>query len=61
MRAEEMVVDPWTTVPPVRTIVLDRPPAPARPVREREALRRLESLAGPERLTLRDVGIAYAG
>jgi len=62
-----MVLDPWSLtveeppVPPVRTIVLDRPPAPVRPVREREAVRQLESLAGPERLTLRDVGVAYAG
>ncbi len=48
-------------VPPVRTIVLDRPPAPARPVREREALRRPSSTAGPERLSLRGVSVAYAG
>jgi phosphate transport system ATP-binding protein len=49
------------TVPPVRTIVLDRPPTPARPVREREAVRRPSSAAGPERLSLRDVSISYAG
>jgi len=49
-------------VPPVRTIVLDRPPTAVRPVREREAVRApLPSTAGPERLTLRDVGISYAG
>jgi len=49
-------------VPPVRTIVLDRPPTPVRPVREREAVRApVPSTAGPERLTLRDVGISYAG
>src|SRR5665213_1358378 len=46
-------------VPPVRTIVLDRQPTPARPVREREAVRPLSSAAGPERLSLRDVSVAY--
>jgi phosphate transport system ATP-binding protein len=90
MRADEMVLDPWSlatdggkdaradeplalhaqptspsigeaAVPPVRTIVLDRPPEPVRPLREREAVRRPSSAAGPERLTLRDVSIAYAG
>jgi phosphate transport system ATP-binding protein len=49
------------TVPPVRTIVLDRPPAPARPVPEREAVRRPSSAAGSERLSLREVSISYAG
>jgi phosphate transport system ATP-binding protein len=49
------------TVPPVRTIVLDRPPTPARPVPEREAVRSPSSAAGPERLSLREVSIAYAG
>ena len=41
-------------VPPVRTIVLDRPPAPvAPPLRERNPLREpLRSTAGPERLRL---------
>jgi phosphate transport system ATP-binding protein len=48
-------------VPPVRTIVLDRAPTPVRPVREREAVRRPSSTAGPERLSLRDVRIAYGG
>jgi phosphate transport system ATP-binding protein len=48
-------------VPPVRTIVLDRTPTPVRPVGEREAVRRGESAAGPERLSLRDVRISYAG
>src|ERR1700733_3768207 len=48
-------------VPPVRTIVLDRTPTPVRPVGEREAVRRPESAAGPERLSLRDVRISYAG
>jgi phosphate transport system ATP-binding protein len=48
-------------VPPVRTIVLDRAPTPVRPVREREAVRRPSSTAGAERLSLRDVRIAYGG
>jgi len=48
-------------VPPVRTIVLDRPPTQARPVREREAVRRPSSTAGPERLSLRDVSVSYGG
>ncbi len=48
------------TVPPVRTIVVDRAPMPARPVREREAVR-TPAKAGPERLSLRDVSVAYAG
>ena len=48
-------------VPPVRTIVLDRAPTPVRPVREREAVRPASSSAGPERLSLRDVSISYAG
>jgi phosphate transport system ATP-binding protein len=66
MRADEMVLDPWTAaaqprVPPVRTIVLDRPPAPVRPVREREAVRKASRTAGPERLSLRHVGVAYSG
>jgi phosphate transport system ATP-binding protein len=68
MSTEEMVLDPWSfatepdaQVPPVRTIVLDRPPTPARPLRERAAVRVATSAAGPERLTLRDVTVAYAG
>ncbi len=48
-------------VPPVRTIVLDREPSPVRPQGEREAVRAAPSHAGPVRLTLRDVGVAYAG
>jgi len=50
-------------VPPVRTIVLDRPPAPvAPPVRERNPLRvPSASTAGPERLRLNEVSISYAG
>jgi phosphate transport system ATP-binding protein len=49
------------TVPPVRTIVLDRAPTPVRPVREREAVRQTLPSTGPERLTLRDVSVAYGG
>jgi phosphate transport system ATP-binding protein len=48
------------TVPPVRTIVLDRPPTPARPQQQREAVRLAPAGAGPERLSLRDVSVAYA-
>ncbi len=50
-------------VPPVRTIVLDRPPSPvAPPVRERNPLRvPSASTAGPERLRLNEVSISYAG
>ncbi len=55
---------PWTSaVPPVRTIVLDRPPVPvAPPVRERNPLREpAPATAGPERLRVRDLSIAYGG
>jgi phosphate transport system ATP-binding protein len=46
----------------VRTIVLDRPPAPAPPVPERDPLRDREAPgAGPERLRLSEVSISYAG
>jgi phosphate transport system ATP-binding protein len=49
-------------VPPVRTIVLDRPPAPAPPVTERDPLRDRDAQgAGPERLRLSQVSISYAG
>ena len=48
-------------MPPVRTIVLDRQPTPVRPQSEREAVRQSPSAAGPERLALLDVGVAYAG
>jgi phosphate transport system ATP-binding protein len=62
LSSRERVVAVPEAVPPVRTIVLDRPPTPVRPVREREAVRRPSThTSGPERLTLRDVGIAYAG
>jgi phosphate transport system ATP-binding protein len=47
-------------VPPVRTIVLDRPPEPVLPVAEREAVRQV-SAPGPERLRLEDVSVAYSG
>jgi phosphate transport system ATP-binding protein len=45
----------------VRTIVLDRPPAPALPPRQRVARRPSQGGAGPERLTLRDVSVQYGG
>jgi phosphate transport system ATP-binding protein len=47
------------TVPPVRTIVLDRSPVPVAPLQEREAVRPVASAAGPERLRLEDVSIDY--
>jgi phosphate transport system ATP-binding protein len=46
-------------VPPVRTIVLDRPPEPVRPPEQREALRPVGAVAGPERLRLEDVSVHY--
>jgi len=50
------------TVPPVRTIVLDRPPTPARPQEHREAIRLAPAAGtGPERLRLQDVTVAYSG
>jgi phosphate transport system ATP-binding protein len=51
---------PLQAVPPVRTIVLDRPPTPVRPQREREAVRVSLAGAGPERLRLREVSVSYA-
>ena len=47
------------TVPPVRTIVLDRSPVPAPPPSERVAVRPELGGAGPERLRLEDVSIDY--
>jgi phosphate transport system ATP-binding protein len=47
------------TVPPVRTIVLDRLPEPVRPPEQREAVRPLATAAGPERLRLEDVTVSY--
>jgi phosphate transport system ATP-binding protein len=49
---------PAPAVPPVRTIVLDRPPVAVRPPQEREALR-ASSATGPERMRLEDVSIDY--
>ena len=49
-----------SSVPPVRTIVLDRAPQPATPPRERRAVRPAADTSGPERLRLEDVSIAYA-
>jgi phosphate transport system ATP-binding protein len=61
---EELPADPWLAepsppVPPVRTIVLDRPPVPVVPPQQREAVRTQLAAAGPERLTLREVSIHY--
>jgi len=47
-----------TLVPPVRTIVVDREPVPVVPPQERASLRSPPS-AGPERLQLHDVSVAY--
>ena len=58
VEAETAVTQP---VPPVRTIVLDRPPSPARPLPQRETIRSTSSTTGPERLSLRDVSVSYAG
>jgi phosphate transport system ATP-binding protein len=46
-------------VPPVRTIVVDRPPLPALPAEQREAVRSKSAAVGPERLRLEDVTIDY--
>jgi phosphate transport system ATP-binding protein len=46
------------TVPPVRQIVLDRPPVPVTAPSQREAVRAVAS-SGPERLRLQDVSISY--
>jgi phosphate transport system ATP-binding protein len=46
------------SVPPVRTIVVDRAPVPVVPPLEREAVRAASS-AGPERIRLEEVSIDY--
>jgi phosphate transport system ATP-binding protein len=46
------------TVPPVRTIVIDRAPEPVVPPQQREAVRAAHS-PGAERLRLEDVSIGY--
>ncbi len=51
--------EPPATVPPVRTIVLDREPVPASPPSERATVRALASTAGPERLTVESLSIDY--
>ncbi len=57
--AEQPVEPPATgTVPPVRTIVLDREPVPAPPPDERASIRPV-SASGPERLRLEEVSINY--
>src|SRR5438445_1787569 len=72
MPSEEMLLDPWSlasatseeqpavepVVPPVRTIVVDRPPVPVLPQQERHAFRPAPS-SGPERLRGEDLSIAY--
>ncbi len=73
MTPEQALLDPWDlsanghsehrtnepAVPPVRTIVLDRPPTPALPPQQRLARRPSPGGAGPERLTLREVSVQY--
>jgi phosphate transport system ATP-binding protein len=46
-------------IPPVRTIVIDRPPEPVLPPQQRESVRAAQRTAGPERLRLEDVSIGY--
>ncbi len=46
------------TVPPVRTIVVDRAPVPVLPTQERESIRAVSS-TGPERIRLEGVSIDY--
>ena len=73
MGPEEMLADPWPlaaetngaapdsrepAVPPVRTIVLDRPPVAVRPLPERVTVRTASS-SGPERLRLTDLSVNY--
>src|SRR5579859_1600003 len=48
----------FSVVPPVRTIVVDRPPVPATPPGERDAVRSA-SAPGPVRLQLEKVSIHY--
>jgi phosphate transport system ATP-binding protein len=48
-----------TTVPPVRTIVLDREPTPAPPPSERASIRTVPCTAGPERLRVESLSIDY--
>jgi phosphate transport system ATP-binding protein len=54
---------PQPPVPPVRTIVLDREPVPVRPIPEREPVRTpaRSAAAGPERLQVRELSVAYGG
>jgi phosphate transport system ATP-binding protein len=49
---------PSSSVPPVRTIVVDRAPVPVAPVEAREAVR-ASTATGPERLRLEDVRVHY--
>jgi phosphate transport system ATP-binding protein len=72
MSPDEMVLEPWSfatdgheerpaakpSVPPVRTIVVDRSPVAVLPPQQRNAVR-ATSAAGPERLSVQDVSIHY--
>jgi phosphate transport system ATP-binding protein len=57
-RVDPAVQRPPAVVPPVRTIVLDRAPLPARTPSERGSIRPSAG-AGPERLRLEEVSIDY--
>jgi phosphate transport system ATP-binding protein len=57
--ARPVPADTPATVPPVRTIVLDREPVPAPPPSERASIRTASATAGPERLRLEEVSIDY--
>jgi phosphate transport system ATP-binding protein len=57
--AQSAIGENGSSVPPVRTIVLDRPPVPAAPLHERRAVRPAATTSGPERLRLEDVSINY--
>ncbi len=52
--------EPEPQVPPVRTIVLDRPPVAVAPLRERNPLRESSQFAaGPERLRLEELSVDF--
>jgi phosphate transport system ATP-binding protein len=57
--SDPAVAAPGAPVPPVRTIVVDRAPAPVLPPQQRESVRAAQAAAGPERLRLEDVSIGY--
>jgi phosphate transport system ATP-binding protein len=54
------VSDSASAVPPIRTIVVDRPPVAVEPPTARETIRAVAA-AGPERLRLEGVSVGYGG